>query len=260
MIFIDVQGTLISDSDKSPINGACELIEFLNSQNIPYVVITNNTKFKSVEFLSELRNKGLKIKQNAYIDPFCVLENILPVCKIAAFGADEFKRTIENLGYEIDENSAEAVIVASGDDFKFAQFASMIEILQNGAKLIAMSETSVYRKNERSYPGVGAIAKMLNYATGKEYEVVGKPSGEFYKSALNLLNLQGANAEFSDVLIISDDAKGDLAGAKNLGMKTALVLSGKVKSALHSGVQPHLIDKIYSDVSEFLKELNAKYK
>ena len=30
MYFIDVQGTLISDSDKSPINGACELIERLN--------------------------------------------------------------------------------------------------------------------------------------------------------------------------------------------------------------------------------------
>lgn len=260
MIFIDVQGTLISDSDKSPINGACELIEFLNLQSIPYVVITNNTKFKSDEFLAELRSKGLAIKDGAYIDPFCVLESILPPCKIAAFGADKFKQTMRNLGYELDENFAKAVIVASGDDFKFDEFASMIEILQNGAKLIAMSETSVYKKNNRSYPGVGAIAKMLNYATGREYEVIGKPSKEFYKAALDLLNLQNAKANFNDILIISDDAKGDLVGAKELGMKTALVLSGKVKDTKNSGVKPHVVDKIYADVSEFLKELNAKYK
>lgn len=260
MIFIDVQGTLISDSDKSPIKGACELIDFLNSQNIPYVVITNNTKFKSNEFLAELRSKRLLIKDGAYIDPFCVLGSILPPCKIAAFGADKFKQTMRNLGYELDENSAKAVVIASGDDFKFDEFANMIRLVQEKAALIAMSETSIYKKNERSYPGVGAMAQMIKYATGSGYKVVGKPSAEFYKAALALLKLQKSGAKFSDVTIISDDAKGDLVGAKELGMKTALVLSGKVKNAQNSGVEPHVIDKIYADVSEFLKELHAKYK
>lgn len=32
MYFIDVQGTLISDSDKTPLNGACELIAYLNKK------------------------------------------------------------------------------------------------------------------------------------------------------------------------------------------------------------------------------------
>ena len=261
MIFIDVQGTLISDSDKSPIKGACELIELLNSQEIPYVVITNNTKFKSDEFLSELRSKGLAVKDGAYIDPFCVLENILPPCKIAAFGADKFKRTMMNLGYELEYSKlAKAVLIASGDDFRFDEFASAIELIQDKAMFIAMSETSVYKKNDRSYPGVGAIAQMIRYATGSEYKVVGKPSAEFYKATLKLLNLQKNGVKFSDVTIISDDAKGDLVGAKELGMNTALVLSGKVKSVANSGVEPRVIDKIYADVSEFLKELHAKYK
>ena len=52
---IDVQGTLLSDSDKSPIKGAKELINFLNEKNLPYVVITNNTKAKSDDFLANLR-------------------------------------------------------------------------------------------------------------------------------------------------------------------------------------------------------------
>ena len=46
MYFIDVQGTLISDSDKTPLNGACELIAYLNKKALPYCVITNNTKFQ----------------------------------------------------------------------------------------------------------------------------------------------------------------------------------------------------------------------
>lgn len=261
MIFIDVQGTLISDEDKSPINGACELVEFLNLRQIPYVVITNNTKFKSEDFLNELRGKGLLIKDGSYIDPFCVLGEILPPCKIAAFGSEKFQTTISNLGYELDfTNKAEAVFIASGDDFKFSEFATMIELIQGGSKLIAMSETSIYKKDLRSYPGVGAIARMLKYATGASFEVVGKPSMAFYHSALNLLNLQAGGAKFSDILIISDDAKGDLLGAKELGMKTALVLSGKVKNAKNSGVNDGVIDQVYADVSEVLKELYAKYQ
>lgn len=44
MFFLDVQGTLISDHDKSLIHGAKELIDFLNAKNLPYLIITNNTK------------------------------------------------------------------------------------------------------------------------------------------------------------------------------------------------------------------------
>ncbi|MBM0261176.1 hypothetical protein JNW89_35725 [Micromonospora sp. 4G55] len=44
MFFLDVQGTLISDHDKSLIHGAKELIDFLNAKILPYLIITNNTK------------------------------------------------------------------------------------------------------------------------------------------------------------------------------------------------------------------------
>ncbi|MDO5045197.1 HAD-IIA family hydrolase [Campylobacter sp.] len=261
MIFVDVQGTLISDKDKSPINGAIELIEFLNLKDIPYVAITNNTKLKSEDFLKDLRAKGLNIKDGAYIDPFYVLEEILPVCKIAAFGSDKFQKTVLNLGYELDFSSeTKAVVIANGNEFKFSDFAQMIELLQGGARLIAMSETSFYKKDDMSYPGAGAIARMLDYATGSGFDVVGKPSDAFYKAALDLLRAQGGSGNFSDVTIISDDAICDLVGAKEIKMKTALVLSGKVKSASTAGVDLNLIDKIYADVSEVLKELHAKYK
>ena len=60
--FIDVQGTLICDEKREPILGAIKFIERLNQQNIPYVVITNNTKIKSDEFLESLKQKGLNIQ------------------------------------------------------------------------------------------------------------------------------------------------------------------------------------------------------
>jgi len=71
---------------------------------------------------------------------------------------------------------------------------------------------------------------MLHYATGAEYSVVGKPSTLFYQEALSLLQKQRDVKNFDEVTMISDDAIGDLLGAKKLGMKTILVLSGKCQS------------------------------
>lgn len=254
MFFLDVQGTLISDVDKSLICGAKELIDFLNKQNLPYVVITNNTK--KLDFLENLRQKGLAIKENAYIDPFCVLKNHLKPCKIAAFGADEFLQSLESLGFELDFANPKVVLIASYDDFKFQDFASMIEFVKDDVKFFAMHETSIYKKDNRLYPGVGSIMAMLKNAINFDYEVIGKPSFAFYNEALKLLKMQDEKAEFKDIKMISDDLKGDLLKAKELGMKTLLVLSGKISDT--KGLDTSLLDGIYPSVFEILKDLKCQ--
>lgn len=254
MFFLDVQGTLISDADKSLIYGAKELIDFLNTKNIPYVVITNNTK--KIDFLERLRQKGLAIKEDAYIDPFSVLGYILRPCKVAAFGAEEFIQSLEKLGFEMDFENPMAVLIASYDDFKFQDFALMMEYAKEGVQFIAMHESSIYKKEGRLYPGVGSIMAMLQNAIDFKYQVVGKPSTAFYKEALRLLRSYNKNADFEDIKIISDDLKGDLVQAKELGMKTLLVLSGKISDT--KGLDTGMVDKIYPSVLEILKDLKCQ--
>lgn len=224
---IDVQGTLIDDKNKLPIEGAIEFIDSLNEQKIPYVVVTNNTKVKSSEFYQFLQTLGFKIPQNHYLDPFMVLENVLHVKNVKSFGASEFCEVMEELGYEQQSTIPEAIVIASKKDFTAQEYALMIELVLGGAQLIGMHATSIYAKEKKRYPGVGAILAMLSYATGKSHAIVGKPSPFFYQEALNRLQLQGNIKSFEDVTMISDDAIGDLLGAKALGMKSILVLSGK---------------------------------
>jgi NagD protein len=251
--FIDVQGTLLSDLDKTPLPGACELIEILNTKKIPYCVITNNTKIPSSLFLKDLRKMGLDIR--FYLDPFMVMAQALHVKKIAPFGPSSFKEVLESLDYELDTKNPQALVIASHTDFDASEFARMIGLAQNGAQIIGMHGTSIYAKNGLSYPGVGAILAMLSYATSSPAKIIGKPSTLFYEAALEILKSQNESLVWSDIQIVSDDAKGDLVGAKELGMQTRLVLSGKIKSsesvkALHS-----YIDIIDSDVSVLAKEL-----
>ncbi len=228
--FIDVQGTLIDDKERKPIEGAIEFIDFLNRNSIGYTVITNNTKYPSNEFLKYLNSIGFKIDSNHYIDPLMVLKDIVKEKDIAAYGNENFLKILKDLGFNLNYKNPKALLISVKKSYNNEDFAKMIEFLLNGASLYGMHATSIYAKDGKRYPGVGAILEMLKFATGKNYKVIGKPSINFYSEAFKRLKKISNINSFKDITIISDDAKGDLAGAKRLGMKTTLVLSGKIKS------------------------------
>lgn len=275
MYFIDVLGTLINESDKNTIYGSKSLIRYLNKHNIPYVVISNNTKLKSQDALNNLKEKGLEIRYDAYLDPFCVLSEVCQAGAVAMFGSEAFISVMQSMGYTQDLIKPKAVIIASYDNFSFEDFAKIIELVNNGAQLIAMHEASTYKKNAKIYPGIGAVVKMLENATSKSAKILGKPSRLFYEIAYKKVIKQSGNAvflertalmdtgksahelyiDFSEIDIISDDAKGDLQGAKELGMKTILVLSGKTQSLENSGVKKGVINQVFNHVGAFLESI-----
>lgn len=245
-----MQGTLIDDANKLPIEGAIEFINSLNEHNIPYVVVTNNTKKKSSDFYEFLKKLGFNIPKNHYLDPFMILNNTLHVKNIYCFGPQEFVHVIESMGYKNTSDNPEAILIASSKDFESYDYALMIESVLKGAKIIGMHATSIYAKDSRSYPGVGAILAMLRYATGSEFTIIGKPSSTFYEKALDFLNMQRSGHTFADVTMISDDAKGDLCGIKELGAKSVLVLSGKIKSEEEVLHVRDSIDEIVSNIGQ----------
>jgi len=261
LYFIDVQGTLISDEDKTPINGAIDFLDTLNLKKVPYMVVTNNTKKSSKDFYSFLQQQGFNFSFDKYLDPLMLLETKVAKGSVAAYGAQEFLNTLSVMGYELNYENPKTVLVAIKEDFTADEYAQMIEFILSGASLVGMHETSIYAKNNKRYPGVGAVLKLLEFATSCSYEVVGKPSNPFYQEALERLRKQDANANFSSIEMISDDVKGDLGGAKELGMITSFVTSGKYKTAdeivpfLDERLKP---DHIYADMKAILNSNSMK--
>lgn len=257
MFFIDVQGTLIDDNTKKPIAGAVAFIDHLNFSHIPYMVVTNSTKYSSCEFLVYLNSIGLNIPSDHYLDPLMVLENHLSKGKkIAAYGSVEFLEVLTSMGYLLDYISPDVVLLSIKDDFNHEEYAQMIEFLLGGCELIGMHETSLYVKNYKRYPGVGAVLKMLEFATSTPYSVVGKPSRPFFDTALQGLQQQNSGASFGDVTMISDDVIGDLIPAQALGIRGVFVLSGKYRTREEIlpqlDVQP---DAVYVDMQAVLESL-----
>lgn len=254
---IDIQGTLIDDMSGMPLPGARAALNRLKEFRWPYCLVTNNTKVPSERFVARLEAVGLPVDRDAYIDPLMVLGETLPPCRVAAYGADALLELLSSRGYVLDYAQPEAVLIGIRSDYGSEDFAQMIGLLLCGARLIGLHATSTLVRGDRRYPGIGAILAMLEYATGVSPLVVGKPSRDFYAAALGKMRrCLNAPKELREVMIVSDDAKGDLLGAKMLGMHTALVLSGKIRhrNEIESTLKESL-DWIGEDIDTWCKTL-----
>lgn len=258
MYFIDVQGTLITDRDKKAVNGAVDFIDYLNREKIPFMIVTNNTKQLSSVLFDYLVGLGFDLDRRFYIDPLMLLDSCLEHKHVAAYGEESFLQTLSDKGYILDFKNPKTVIIGSKHNYTGEDFAQIINFLLNGVKLMGMHEITLYAKDGKRYPGTGAILEMLKAATLHEYEIIGKPSTIFYSLAKKAL---GEDVGFKDITMISDDLKGDLVGAKKLGMKTVFVLCGKYKTAeeivpfIEEDCRP---DSICLDMADVLKQLKGE--
>ncbi|NPA11520.1 MAG: HAD-IIA family hydrolase [Epsilonproteobacteria bacterium] len=239
--FLDIQGTLIDDKDFKPIEGAVEFTRYLSKRGVPFVLLTNNTKRDSKEFKEYLRDLGFEFKH--YLDPLMVLDELIKE-PVAAYGNEKFLDLTQKR-YNIDYTNPKSVVLGL-KLFSNDELSEIIEHLLKGVEFIGMHKTSLYQKGAKRYPGLGAVLEMLKYATSRDYLVAGKPSYEFFKRASDKIGLS-----FDKITLISDDLYGDLLPAKNLGIKTVLVLSGKIKNKNEIAQNP---DLILQNIGECLKE------
>ena len=64
----------------------------------------------------------------------------------------------------------------------------------------------------------------LEYATGREAAIVGKPSRAFFEAAAESMGI-----DLGDVVVVGDDVNTDVAGAQAAGAAAVLVRTGKFR-------------------------------
>jgi ribonucleotide monophosphatase NagD (HAD superfamily) len=79
----------------------------------------------------------------------------------------------------------------------------------------------------------------LEYASGKQAVVVGKPEVDFFRLALEDLGLAA-----HEVAMVGDDAEADVAGAKKAGLSGIQVRTGKWKAGGEAREADLVVDSI----------------
>jgi ribonucleotide monophosphatase NagD (HAD superfamily) len=101
------------------------------------------------------------------------------------------------------------------------QRTAMVLLRRTRAELVAICNDRVYPSPRGLEFGVGAMSAMMAYAADVTPVFCGKPERFFF---LELCQRLGADP--ARCVLVGDNIESDIAGAKNVGMKAVLVLTG----------------------------------
>jgi HAD superfamily hydrolase (TIGR01458 family) len=225
-VLLDIDGTLLSG--ESAIAGAPELIRRLRGRGLPFRLSTNTTRMPRDDVVAWLRSAGVEVEPHEVFTPTILArKRILDAGRprAALLVAAETKRDFE--GIEPDETAPQWVVVGDlAEGFTWDVLNRAFRWLRNGAALLALQKNRYWRVDGELRIDAGPFVAALEYAAGVEAEVVGKPSGRFFRLVLDVLGLPPEK-----VLVVGDDIVTDVLGGASAGCKTALVRTGKFTPA-----------------------------
>ena len=241
-VLIDLQGVL--HVDDQPVEGAAAAVRRIKEAGLPCRFVTNTTTRSAATLFSDLEQMDLPVAFEEILTAprACAAwlrREGLTRCRLVVREdtVDDFE------GIEpVDEDPQAVVIgdIADGWDHRLLQ--GIFDQLMDGARLVALHKGRFWRKEGGLVLDIGCYVSGLEYVTGKEAVVAGKPSAAFFGAALEAL---GLSAE--EVLMVGDDVRSDIGGAQKQGMRGILVRTGKFRQDVleESGVQPwRVVDSV----------------
>ena len=161
-------------------------------------------------------------------------------------------------GIEVIGMNADAVLIGGCDEgeepgrvFSYLNLNRAFLELDAGAELYCLHKNRWWQTADGPKLDAGAFVAGLEFATGAEATVLGKPSHEYFAAALEAID---ADAELA--WLVSDDVEGDIRGAQRHGMRTVLVRTGKFRpdELEDAAVLPDAIVSSIAQLPEWLEQ------
>jgi NagD protein len=220
---MDMDGVLVKGSTAIP--GAARFIDQLNDQGIPYLVLTNNPLYTPRDLAHRLQTAGLSVPTERIFTSALATAMFVsqqrPDGKAYVIGESGLTGAIHDVGYVITDKGPDYVILGETHGYNFTQITKAIRLIVDGARFIATNPDSSGPTEDGIVPACGAMAALIESASGVAPFFIGKPNPLMMRTALNYL---GAHSE--ETAMIGDRMDTDIVGAVSSGMETILVLTG----------------------------------
>jgi len=247
-LLLDLDGTLYI-GDK-PIPGAVEAVKKLK-EKYPLRFITNTTTKPRRVIFQKLQKMGFPIEEEEIFSALTATKEFLKEHNAGAYlvltdlAKEEFK--------DLRDLPVEYVVVGDArENMNYENLNRAFRYLMKGAKLIAAAKNRYYldRDGELSLDA-GPFVVGLEYATGREAILIGKPNREFFLKAVRSMGLKP-----EEVAVVGDDIEADVKGGMDAGLFGILVKTGKFKpSDLERGIKPDLVIDSITELPEVLEKL-----
>jgi HAD superfamily hydrolase (TIGR01450 family) len=268
---LDADGVLMYKG--VPIPGSPEATVELHRRGIPYRVVTNFSSAHRTSLAAAFgKATGLAVDPNEIITAASAAAGYTarhhagkPLLVVAAPDAlREWQGQQVLSPAEADGRRAPvaAVVIGdAGDDLSFANLDIAYRQMRLGAQFVAMHRNPWWVTPKGYTLDAGSVVAGLEFALDRKAIICGKPSPVVFRQAVAELRTAIASRgtgeprlRASEVAMVGDDPRADIAAARRVGLRGVLVLTGKVtaEEAGGSGVR---IDGVARDLAEVVAAL-----
>ncbi|RUU14074.1 TIGR01458 family HAD-type hydrolase [Mesorhizobium sp. USDA-HM6] len=222
-VLLDLAG-VVYDGD-TPIPGAVAAVERLRKAGLPLRFVSNTTRSPRHKIIALLAALGVRVADEELLTP--------------ARAAVEWLRrhgrrphllvhpNLEAEFFDLGGGKGRAVLVGdAGEAFDYATLNRAFRELVAGADFLALATNRSFKDADGELSlDAGAFVAALEFACGRSPVVLGKPSPDFFLSALS-----GLNCPAADAVMVGDDAESDVSGGLSAGLGAALLVrTGKYR-------------------------------
>jgi 4-nitrophenyl phosphatase len=222
-----LDGTLYKEDH--PLPGAVALLTHLQAIGQRFGCLSNSTQSPQ-RVVGRLRSMGVEMAADQILTAaeaaaeYC-LDNFAPLPRIFNLATEGVAELLEGKVHWVqNENEpCDAVLIGSPVSLwaTLARQRMALRLLCGGARCVGLCADRRYPSPDGLEIGSGAMTSMMAYAAGAQPVFVGKPEGRFFLTLCRHLA-----APPDECLLVGDNLESDIAGAKRVGMRTILSLTG----------------------------------
>ena len=257
-VIFDMDGVLYRGHQ--PLNGASELIQFLDEAHIPFAMATNNSSQTPQSYMTKLSGMNIhgiqpeQVVTSGTVSVDFLRDHFEEGSAVYVIGGDGLMEMIEEAGFQIAEQDVDAVVVGIDRQLTYDKLHLATTLILEGATFIGTNPDVTFPTPEGVAPGAGSILALLETATDVKASVMGKPAQAMFQSALQKIGTRP-----QETLMIGDRLATDIFGGKQANLQTALMLTG-VTHRDQVSESEYIPNAIYENLCELLKDWRESHR
>lgn len=252
-VLLDIQGTLLG-GDGTPYPGAAAAVAKLKSAGLAVRFVTNIDSVPVATILARLTAAKIPAETNEIFSPVSAAKRFLARQEHArCFLLVPPSIESEFAAFRANGDGADWVVVGDcREGFTYERLNAAFRALRDGAELLALQKGRWFVSPDGPSLDTGAFVSALEWGANREAHVVGKPSTELLRMAL-----EDVTDDPYSAVMVGDDICSDVPGAHAAGTRSVLVRTGKFALATleRSERKPDLLIDSIADLPAALAEI-----
>jgi NagD protein len=244
---IDMDGVIVRGNELIP--GADAFLQRLHDRQAKFLILTNNPQYTPVDLQYRLASIGANVTQeHIYTSAIATAHFLkwqLPNGTAFAIGEVGLTEALHSVGYVLTEKKPDFVVLGETTSYSYGRITQAVRLIREGARFIATNPDPSGPGEGGLVPACGAIAALIETATGIKPYFIGKPNPLMMRAALRYLNEHSENA-----IMIGDRMETDVRVGIESGLETVLVLSGVTTSPEEIERYPYRPTRVVASVAE----------